>query len=347
MDRSIILNDELTFEDAIRALGEGGNGFLAFTNSEKKLLGILTDGDVRRAVLEKKHKLKDIVNFSPDTLNVKCSRQMLVNHLRKIHRRHIPLVNDQGQYCGVFALDDVEFNVQPNKVVIMAGGLGSRLGELTKETPKPMLKVGGKPMLEHLVSMFSEEGFLEFIFCVNYKKDVIKSYFGDGSDFGVSIEYIEEDKKLGTAGALSLFEKTPELPFFVMNADVMTTLNFSQLLKEHIENKNQATLCVREYSYKVPYGVIEHDEAGKVTGLKEKPVKQFSVNAGIYVLDPRLLSYIPNDQFYDMPSLLADALKDGVEVGAYEVDGYWVDIGQPKDFFKANTDFSGYSKGGD
>ncbi|KAB7628236.1 nucleotidyltransferase family protein [Alkalilimnicola sp. S0819] len=338
MKHSLVLTEETTLKEAIEALDQGGVGFLAMVEATGRLVGILTDGDIRRAVLRKEDRLLNIINTSPETMLDSASQREIVLRLKALHRRHMPLVDAAGRFSGVFSLDDVEFVSRDNTVVIMSGGLGSRLGELTKEVPKPMLTVGSRPMLQHLVEMFSEHGFRRFIFCVNYKREVIQDYFGDGSRFGVKIDYVVESKRLGTAGALSLIDAALDCPFFVINGDVLANVDFSHVLATHIASARVATMCVRQHSYQVPYGVVRTDASNMITGLQEKPELAFDVNAGIYVLDPEVLDLVPCDTFYDMPSLFECLVGSGRKAGVYRIEDYWLDVGRREDLQKANRD---------
>jgi dTDP-glucose pyrophosphorylase len=335
---AFVLTKDSTFEMAIEAIDQGGMGVVAVIDESKSLLGILTDGDIRRAFLRKTYNLDEIINKAPEVMKDHSSHQEIIAKLKLLHRRHMPLVDNDGIFKGVFSLDDVDFITRENPVVIMAGGLGSRLGELTKETPKPMLIVGDQPMLQHLVELFREQGFRKFIFCVNYKKEVIRNYFLDGSKFGVNIDYIEENKRLGTAGALSLIQPELKVPFFVINADILTNLNFVDLLKFHKEKRSSATMCVRQYKLQVPYGVICSNDNNELISIEEKPQLKLDVNAGIYLLEPSVQQYIPKDEFFDMPSLFKKIMSQNETSSVYLVKDYWLDIGRIDDLKQANSD---------
>ena len=329
-----------TLKDIILALDEGGVGFVAVVDEAQKLIGIVTDGDLRRAILNREENVAKVINKSPVKMPYDTPKEAVVRKLKSIHRRHMPLVDLLGRLQSVFILDGFELPQKANSVVIMAGGLGSRLGELTDTIPKPMLKVGNKPMLEHLVEQFREQGFKKFTFCLNHLKEKIMDHFGNGVDFDVEISYVVEDKKLGTAGALSLLRGNFDSPFFVINADVLTSLDFERLMQQHCASSSIATMCVREYQHTLPYGVISSDESGKLVGITEKPTQSFDVNSGIYVLEPQVIDYIPEDQMYDMPELFGNMLINGEHCSVYKLDDYWLDIGQVNDFEKANRDIS-------
>ncbi len=329
-----------TLEDAVKALDAGGVGFLALIDDLGKLIGILTDGDLRRAILNKETDLNKVMNIDPSVMSDQSTKQEVIQRLKALHRRHMPLVDENNKLKSVFTLDDIEFSSKKNRVVIMAGGLGSRLGELTKETPKPMLKVGDRPMLQHLIEQFRDQGFRRFTFCVNYRKEVISDYFGSGENFGVKIDYIVEKKKLGTAGALTLIKEKFKHPFFVINADILTTLDFQKLISFHEMQNSCATMCVRSHSQQVPYGVIKADQDSKLTKIEEKPSYSFNVNAGIYVLEPSILKHLPCDEFFDMPTLFDKLLVNEKHCSVFNLRDYWLDIGQINDFKKANDDMA-------
>jgi len=339
MRNKLILEENTRFEEAIELLDKNGNGVLPVVDKRGELLGIITDGDIRKAILNKQLDLKHIINKNPYKLNINLTQKQKIQYLKTIRRRHLPLVDANNKFVEMFTLDDVDFKINSNWVVIMAGGLGSRLGELTKDTPKPMLEVGNRPMLEHIIELFVSHGFTKFILSVNYKAEVIKDYFKDGSSFGVEIKYIEEKKRLGTAGALSLIDFEINEPFFVTNGDVMTTLDFEKLLKFHISENADATMCTIRDSYQIPYGVIEIDNKNNITQIMEKPKYDFFINTGIYILNSNSLKYIPHDEYFDMPSLFTILNDENKSVKSYEISDYWIDIGKKEDYIRINDDF--------
>ena len=229
----LVLKGHSQFDEAISLLDENGNGVLPVVDENNKFIGLITDGDIRKAILNKTLDLEHIINKNPFKLDSKSSINERYQFLKSIRRRHLPLVDSKGIYVELFVMDDLEFNSKPNSVVIMAGGLGSRLGELTKNTPKPMLHVGSKPILENILENFIEYGFHKFYISVNFKSDKIIKYFGDGKKWGVVIKYLHEDQKLGTAGALSLIDEDLQESVLVTNGDVITTLNYDDLLEYH------------------------------------------------------------------------------------------------------------------
>jgi NDP-sugar pyrophosphorylase family protein len=220
----------------------------------------------------------------------------------------------------------------------MVGGLGTRLRPLTQDTPKPMLPVGGKPILQTIVEKFASYGFVNIVMCVNYKSEIIQNHFGDGSRFGVTIEYIFENERMGTAGALSLLSQRPEEPFFVMNGDLLTNVNFEHLLEFHEHHNAVATMCVREYDFQVPYGVVNIQE-GKIITIEEKPVHKFFVSAGIYMLEPKSIEHIPSNTFYDMPTLFEKLIAMNENALSFPLREYWLDIGRMEEYEKANSEY--------
>jgi NDP-sugar pyrophosphorylase family protein len=225
-------------------------------------------------------------------------------------------------------------------VVLMAGGMGTRLHPLTQQHPKPLLKVGEKPIIQTIIENFVTQGFSQFRICINYLGEKIKAFCGDGSHWDVQIEYIEEDKRLGTAGALSLLPQRPEKPFFVMNGDVLTKVDFVRLLRFHEKQQNLATMCIREYRYQIPYGVVKL-ERHRIVELKEKPVEYYNINAGVYLLEPVVLDYIPQNKYFDMTHLFELMMEKNLQVGSFPLREYWMDVGRKEDFDQADIDYAG------
>lgn len=337
----LVFDNKVTLEQAIRLLDKNGNGFLPVVSDDNLLLGIITDGDLRRAILNKNFDLENVINKNPVTVTHLTPRVQIKRQLKDLHRRHMPVVDEMGKLVDVVVLDDFEVESKPNWVVIMAGGLGSRLGDLTKDTPKPMLKIGGKPILQGIVEHFKSQGFHKFIFCVNYKSHIIEDYFGDGESFGVEIRYTKEAKKLGTAGALSLIDFDLVHPFFVVNGDVLASLNFDDFLNYHIINYADATMCIKNYTYEVPYACIDFDKDNKLLEIKEKPKYDYFINTGMYVLNPSVLDFIPKDVFYDMPTLFEELLGSKKYIlKVFNTSEYWLDIGNPDDYKRGNAAFN-------
>lgn len=328
----LIERESADLEEALRLLDRGGVGFLPVVDEDGKLTGVITDGDVRRAFLDRRFELEYIINRKPVTMPSTSSRAEVLKELHRIHRRHMPLVNAEGVLQNVVVLNGFDAPSKSNWVVIMVGGLGSRLGELTKDLPKPMLEVGGKPLLERLVESFTDYGFRRFVFCVNYKSAVIESYFGDGSKWGIQVEYTKETKRMGTAGALGLIDFPIDEPFVVTNGDVLASINYEELLNYHVDSGSVATMCVKDRRIEIPYACVEVNENNEIIDLVEKPTKNLKINGGIYVLNPETLKVIDRDTFLDMPDLFIRLIGKGAKVSAFSHDEYWIDIGRPGDY---------------
>ena len=329
--KPLVLTQNTVLKDALRLMDEYGYGVLPVVKEDNTFHGMITDGDMRRALLNDQFDIEHVINTSPQTLEVSTTFKQRKQLLKKLHRRHLPIVDANKHYVEMFMLDEIDFNVKPNVVVLMAGGLGSRLGELTKQTPKPMLKVGSKPMLQSILETYIESGFQIFYFSVNYKKEQIIDYFGDGGKWGVEIRYLEEDMRLGTGGALSLIQEKFEHPFIVSNADVFTNVDYAALLAQHTREGSVATMCVRPHEHTIPYGVVKI-EGNRIVSLQEKPTHRFLINSGVYVLNPEVLTYVPKNTFYDLPTLFEKLIEVEAKCSTFTIDDYWVDIGLVEEY---------------
>lgn len=339
----LFVKQTFTIQEALKVIDKGAKRIALVVDEDNTLLGTLCDGDIRRALLSGKglsDSIENVYHNNPYVCNENDSTEAIIKTAIKKQVYQIPIVNDDNKLVKVVDLATLMTKInKSNKVVLMAGGLGTRLRPLTENTPKPLLKVGSKAILEIIIENFASYGFVDIIISVNYKADMIKSYFKDGSQFGVNITYIEEDKRLGTAGALSLIKEDIIKPFFVMNADLLTNVNFEQFLDFHSFGNSDATMCVREYDYQIPYGVIQTKD-DNIISIKEKPIQKFFVNAGIYLLSPKVLNYIPKDEFYDMPTLYEKLIEDEKKVLSFPLHEYWLDIGRMSDFQKAQDEYS-------
>jgi dTDP-glucose pyrophosphorylase len=340
--KDILIPPHTTIMQTMKIVDETTLQFAVVVDSYMHILGTVTDGDIRRGLLKglpMDTPIQEVMNRFP--VYEKKGKDVLYYKelMQKLKLKQLPIVNQEKQIQHIFFIDDVEETLKKeNIVILMAGGLGTRLRPLTDHVPKPMLKVGDKPILETIIDSFKVLGFSNFILSVNYKKEMIKDYFQDGSHLGVNISYIEETKRLGTAGALSLLIDQPQHPFFVMNGDLLTKINFEQLLDFHKETNSMATMCVREYEYQIPFGVIETDNH-RLLSIEEKPVHKSFVNAGIYVLNPEMLEFIPNNEFYDMPELFKTLMNEKQEVSVFPLREYWLDIGKMDDYKKADQEY--------
>lgn len=339
--KKIVILKHTTLFETMELINKTALQFAVVIDEKNCLLGTVTDGDIRRGILRGEGldvPISTIMNTTPITAksNLSISKYKQLMKLKKL--KQLPIVNELNQVVDVLFIDTLQLATNKNQVVLMLGGLGTRLRPLTNDIPKPMLKVGNKPIVETIIDGFKQYGYTNFIFSVNYKKEVIQNYFQSGEAFGITIDYVEEEKRMGTAGALSLIENRPTEPFFVMNGDLLTQVNFDQLMQFHLEHDAVATMCVREYEYQVPYGVIETNGTD-LTAIKEKPIQRSFVNAGIYVLSPEVFDYIPNETFYDMPTLFEKLMELGKKTTAFPIHEYWLDIGQVDDFQRANEQY--------
>ncbi|MBN2866886.1 MAG: nucleotidyltransferase family protein, partial [Thiotrichales bacterium] len=341
--KKTLVSPSISIRQALILLDQTALQILLVVDDENKLLGTITDGDIRRGLLKGltlDDAIETMVFKNPTVGHVNESNQEIIKKAiaKKIHQ--IPVVDAENRVVGLKEIEELlKPEIKPNKVILMVGGLGTRLYPLTKETPKPMLKVGGKPILETIVLRFADYGFVNIVMCVNYKADMIKTHFGDGSKFGVNIEYVLEQERMGTAGALSLLSTRPGEPFFVMNGDLLTNVNFESLLDYHIAQQAMATMCVREYDFQVPYGVVKV-EGNQIQSIEEKPVHKFFVSAGIYMLSPTTLEHIPQGQYYDMPTLFEKLIAQKKNTLSFLIHEYWLDIGRMNEYEQANREYS-------
>lgn len=341
--KDTLIAPEVTILGAMELIDRTGLQIALVVNDAGQLLGTVSDGDIRRSILRGgslERPVREIMFRKPTVAGSHESRDAIIAMMKLKQLRQIPLLDQNGCVIGLDVWDEL-LDIEPrdNSVVLMAGGLGSRLGELTRNCPKPLLRVGNKPVMETILENCKEYGFRRFYISVNYMADMVKDYFGDGSRWGIEISYLEEKKRLGTAGALGLLPQRPALPLLVMNADVLTKINFKHLMDFHDQHQCVATMCVREYEFQVPFGVVQIDNH-RLRTLQEKPVHQFFVNAGIYVLNPEAVDLVPRDEYFDMPSLFDGLLKLQRETTAFPVREYWLDIGRADDFERANGEYS-------
>jgi dTDP-glucose pyrophosphorylase/CBS domain-containing protein len=336
-----LIAPETSIQEALVRINSAATQLALVVDGDRRLLGTLSDGDVRRALLANL-RLSDPVSLcicrTPATVRVGESREAMIAKMRQMALHQLPVVDEAGRVVALKRIDDLLVpEPRDNWVVIMAGGLGSRLKELTKNTPKPMLPIGNKPLLETIIARFTEQGFSNIWLSVNYHADQIEDYFGDGTKYGAQIRYLRENMRLGTAGALSLLP-TPDQPIVVSNADLLTKVDYSKLLDGHLRAGAVATMAVREHEYRIPFGVV-YTEGERIAALEEKPVHRVIVNAGIYVLSPNAVARVPAEVFFDMPELFSSLVKDDCAVRCHPVDGYWLDIGCHENLQQALVDY--------
>jgi dTDP-glucose pyrophosphorylase len=311
-------------------------------DEKNKLLGMVTDGDIRRGILGGvglEEPVERVMNKEPTTVLPGADEQMILSVMKNKKIHQVPVVDEEKRVVGLEILDEILSESQyDNWVVLMAGGLGSRLRPLTEDVPKPLIKINGKPILENILEKFIESGFHRFYITLNYMADKIRDYFGDGSRWGVEIRYYEEDKKLGTGGSLAHLDFSPEKPVLVMNSDLITELNFKHLLNFHNKQDSSTTMCVREYEFQIPYGVVE-TESQKLETIIEKPEKSYFVNAGIYVLNPEVLSIIPKEEFINMTDIFKKLLSKDQKPSIFPITEYWQDVGLAEDLQQVRNEF--------
>ncbi|QGM31025.1 CBS domain-containing protein [Bacillus sp. N3536] len=340
--KDILVRETTSLFNTMKVIDDSSLQFAVVVDENQRLLGTVTDGDIRRGILRGEGlevEIHHVMNKNPLTVSSGKSRSYYLKLLKKNKVKQLPIIDESGKIVDIiFADNSASEQESTNTVILMVGGLGSRLRPLTNDIPKPMLHVGNKPILETIIDGFKQNGFTNFILSVNYKKEIIQDYFLDGADFGVSISYVEEKKRMGTAGALSLLNEKPKTPVFVMNGDLLTQVNFEQLLQFHKESNAIATMCVREYEYQIPYGVIE-TEGQLLKNITEKPIHRNFVNAGIYVLNPEAFDHIPKSKFFDMPDLFELFIENKLLVSAFPIRENWLDIGRLDDYERANYEY--------
>jgi len=286
-------------------------------------------------------ELSDIMHRNPVVADVNNDRDALFEMMKNKGIYQMPIIDADNKIVGVETLQHlIDIDKKDNPVFLMAGGFGKRLRPLTDDTPKPLLKVGKRPILETIIKQFSKYGFHNLILSTHYRAEMVREHFGDGDRLGVNIQYVYEDSPLGTAGSLGLLPSgLPDLPIVIMNGDLLTKIDFERLLDYHNNEGKIATMCVREYDFQVPYGVINMYN-NKIDSIIEKPVHKFFVNAGIYIVEPDLLSDIDGESYLDMTSLLQTKIDEGVDIGMFPIHEYWLDIGRIDQFDQAQHDIN-------
>lgn len=335
------ISPKSSIRDAIEVIDNGAAQVALVVDSNKKLLGLVTDGDVRRGIIKNLSldgEVSSIMTKSPLVLSLGAKKAEILQLMRKKLIHHIPLVDGNGCICSLEVLDDLlKKRSLSNHVVIMAGGKGERLGSLTKNCPKPMLEVNGKPMLETILEKCIDAGFKNFYISVNYLKDKIIKHFSSGKKWGVNISYLEEDEPLGTCGSLKLLPKNLVDGILVLNGDVLTDLEYDRLMAFHQKSSNVMTVCTRSHRVRIPFAVMT-SSGTKLERFVEKPMYDFQVNAGVYILNPSLIEKIPS-KFYNMTDLVDDLLDSKSAVGVFPIHENWKDIGNPIDFKEAVKSF--------
>jgi dTDP-glucose pyrophosphorylase len=329
----LIIPPDSKIIDAIDAINRTGKQIVFVCDSNRRLLGTVTDGDVRRGILNRislEASVEKIMNSKPVFVRIGTEPKVIQKLMVKHHVNHIPILSEDNILVAIDLEGDGEDRLDGVSVVLMAGGKGQRLYPLTKDVPKPMLKVGEKPILELIIDDLRAKGVRRFFISINYKGDVIKDYFGNGSSKDIEVNYLEEDRPLGTAGSLSLLPQALTEPFIVMNGDVVTRVDFRRLMDFHGRQGAVATMCLKSYEMDVPYGVVSLD-GFKLSRIDEKPTQQFFVNAGIYAFDHSMLKHLAKNEQLDMPELFMKLKSFGAKVVGFPLHEYWVDVGRPAD----------------
>jgi len=347
---ALCIPSDSSIRQAIKCIDRNAHGIAIVVDEHGRLIDTITDGDIRRAILDgvnqdlpvQELKLLKQQNLqhshpAPLTAPVGTPDSQLLQLMNQANLRHIPILDEEGRVVDLALLSELaRDNLLPITAVVMAGGDGTRLRPLTEGLPKPMLPLGDQPLLERIIKQLRQAGILRVNLTTRYKGEEISRHFGDGQDFGVEIRYVEEDQPLGTAGALARLEAVDE-PLIVINGDILTRLDFRAMLDFHWEHQADMTIAVWQYEHHIPYGVIETDGI-TITGISEKPVVQRFINAGIYMLSPRVLQLIPNNQRYDMTDLISRLIKDSYRVVSFPFSEYWLDVGQHADYERAERD---------
>jgi dTDP-glucose pyrophosphorylase len=348
--QNFLIQSQMNISQAIEQIDRLGTQIVFVVDSDMRLLGALTDGDFRRAILQGialTEPVTKIMNPNPVTASVSDHRDSIIAKMKALRIRHIPTVDAQKRVQQIQILDDLleqKSSNRPNVAVVMAGGLGKRLAPLTVDCPKPLLRVGGQPVLETILCNLIEHGFRKVYLSVNYKAEMIREYFGDGKKWNIEIEYLEEPSQMGTAGSLSLLPENLSDPFLVMNGDILTKIDLGSLMDFHTRESAHGTMCVRNYEVQIPYGVLKLD-GDRISGIEEKPIHRFFVNGGIYVLDPKILKLLDPNVSLDMPQLFETMMKNEYILKSYPIREYWLDIGQIADFERANGEFTQIFRG--
>ncbi|WP_421781053.1 nucleotidyltransferase family protein [Kiloniella litopenaei] len=340
--KELCISPDQSIRSAIEVIDKGGCKTAFIVDKNYKLLGLVADPDIRTAILDKQDfdaPVSTIMNEAPLYLTDKTQRSEAIRFVQHHKRDAIPFLDNQGKVVNMITLAAVLTppNIQ-NEIVLMAGGYGKRLLPLTRTKPKPMVKVGTKPILEVLISSLIAQGFKNFTISINYLGYVIKKFFGNGEKWGVNIRYIEENHPLGTAGSLSLLEPKNDLPIVIMNCDVLTKVDFQSLLQHHTEKGCKATLCVSQQEVQIPYGIVEHTDM-ILDDIVEKPVWNYLINAGVYVFSPEILKLLNHNEPIDMPLFLENIKEKFGDISIFPIREYWLDIGTPSSLQQAQEEY--------
>lgn len=338
-----ILPLDSTIEQAIRSLNEVGVRIVLVVDESLQLEGTISDGDIRRGLLKGLHltsPIAEVVHRNALVVPPDIGRDLVIKMMVANKIQQIPIVNEDRRIVGLHLWDEITTpSTVPNLMVIMAGGVGTRLRPHTEACPKPLLPVAGRPMLEHILERAKAEGFSRFIMAIHYLGHMIEAHFGDGERFGVEIGYLREDSPLGTAGALALLKPCPEIPFVVTNGDVITDIRYGDLLDFHNRHNAAATMAVRVHEWQHPFGVV-HTKGFNIVSFEEKPIARTHINAGVYVISPGALDVLDEGARCDMPTLFARLQAREGRTVAYPMHEPWLDVGRPDDLLFANSELA-------
>lgn len=341
--RQAILPVKTSIQHAIRSLDEASIKIVMVVNEAGELEGTISDGDIRRGLLkglDLSSPIASIIHRNALVVTPEMGREVVLQLMGANKIQQIPIVNELRHVVGVHLWDEITtVPARANMMIIMAGGMGTRLRPYTETCPKPLLPVAGKPMLEHIIERAKLEGFSHFVLAVHYLGHMIESHFGNGEQWGVQIDYLNEKCPLGTAGALGLLSPRPAAPFVVTNGDVITDIHYGELLDFHIRHNAMATMAVRMHEWQHPFGVVQ-TRGIEIVGFEEKPVARSHINAGVYALEPDALNLLSQDEHCDMPTLFERLQAKAMRTVAYPMHEPWLDVGRPDDLNRANTENS-------
>ncbi len=335
--KETILTTKAAIQDVLKNLNKSGSRITLIVNHKKEFQGTISDGDIRRALINKVEQnasIQKIINKKALIVNPETKHEIVLGLMLKNKIQQIPIINKNNKIVGLYLWDEVAAHKKiPNIMVIMAGGRGTRLGKYTKNCPKPLLPVNGKPMLERIIERAKSQGFKHFLISINYLGQMIKDYFSNGKKWNVKIDYINENQPLGTGGALKLISPKLKLPFVVSNCDIMTDFHYGELLDYHYNHKAEATMAVRNHEWENPYGVVR-TKGVDIIGFEEKPVVLSHINAGVYVLEPSAINVIKKNEKLDMPNIFERLKEKNLKTVVYPIHEPWADIGIPEDYLK-------------
>ena len=337
---SLIINQNHSILEALVKIDKNGLQVIFVVDDECRLVGSLSDGDIRRSLIKScslERVVKEAMNTDPVFIDSEFPSWQIRSFMNEKKIKQLPIVDNFKKVIDVKIYDLFIPDQIDNEVVLIAGGLGSRLGDLTRDTPKPMLPIGEKPIIEHIINSFKQQGFSKFNLCLNYKAQAFKEHFGNGERFDIEINYTIEKYKMGTAGALRLIPR-PINPFIVINGDLLTNFEYGRILDFHNKMESKATMFVREYQTQVPYGVI-NESKGKIISIEEKPRFSHFINTGVYCLSPEAIDLIPENKPFDMVSLFNSLIERDHVTALCPTDRFWLDIGRVQDYEKATQEY--------